>query len=85
MDAAASLTLSIVNWLTPHAQRRQRFFIESGIVKRGVAQEIFSYANRRLKTRSDLQVITRPDGSAATMNQEKKELIGNHGAATYTN
>ena len=62
---------------------RQRVLVETKVANCCDPKQIFSYARRRLRAKEDLAVIRRPNGSFATDDSEKAELISRHFATTY--
>nr|XP_022911570.1 uncharacterized protein LOC111422600 [Onthophagus taurus] len=65
------------------AVKRKRILLESRIAKSRNSKEIFSYVKKRITIKDNLSAIRRDDGSLATDDVEKAELLAKHFAKTY--
>lgn len=65
------------------AVKRQRILLESHIAKSSNSKDIFSYVKKRIVIKDNLSAIRRDDGTFATNDDEKAELLAKHFAKTY--
>ena len=65
------------------ALARQRTLVDTSVVNSHDPKAVFSYAICRLKAKGDLAAIRRQDGSLASDDHEKCEILRKHSAATY--